>query len=76
MEPKSTTNGFVTSTTTDLGTDPLDSSHARYVVISGFPNIYPDRNISITLTTNPDGGCSGKKSVKAGEHLNFFSYRH
>jgi len=42
----------------------------RLLVRSGFPNIYPDWNISITLTTNPDAGSSGKKSVKAGECLN------
>jgi hypothetical protein len=35
MKPKSTTNGFVTSTTGDLRTDALDSSYARYVVITG-----------------------------------------
>jgi hypothetical protein len=39
MELKSTTNGFVTSTTGGLRTDALDSSHARYVVISGFPKL-------------------------------------
>src|SRR6201982_3943479 len=35
----------------------------RLLVRSGFPNIYSDWNISITLTTNPDAGSSGKKSV-------------
>ena len=33
-------------------------------------------NVSITLSTNRGSRSSGTQSVKAGEHLNFFSYRH